>query len=389
MRAPRVIVIGGGTMGLASAWALARRGGAVTVLERHGHVHAQGSHGGHTRIIRESYHEGAGYVPLVRAATRLWNELSQRTGETLLVPTGMVELGPPGDPHYRATIAANEASEVVHTRHAAAEARRRWPFVVPDGWEACHTPAAGYLRVKPCLDALRREAEAAGARVLHHVRVAALERDASGVRVRLASGEQLAGDLVVVAAGAWLPELLPEFLPRRLAVVRRVLAWTRPDEAQRAALAALPVWAVLGPAGFVYGFPWSGDGVDGFKLACHVGPEGEGSDRGEDVEAVDREVHPHDLAPLSAFLERHLPAARGPFVAASVCLYTCTPSWDFAIDFLPGDPRVLVAGGFSGHGFKFAPAIGELVAEGLLTGSLPAPLAAFARARHLGPGPGD
>src|SRR5688572_7550405 len=104
MRAPHVLVVGGGTMGLASAWALIRRGAAVTVLERHGHVHALGSHGGHTRIIRESYHEGASYVPIVREAARLWGGLSQRAGETLLVRTGMVELGPPDDPHYVATI---------------------------------------------------------------------------------------------------------------------------------------------------------------------------------------------------------------------------------------------------------------------------------------------
>lgn len=382
MRAPRVIVVGGGTMGLASAWALSRRGAAVTVLERHGHVHALGSHGGHSRIIRESYHEGASYVPIVREAARLWDGLSERAGDTLLVRTGMLELGPQGDPNYVATIAANEASQVAHTRHSAAEARARWPFELPDDWEACHTPAAGYLRVRPCLDALRREAEAAGARVRHHVRVVALEHDRDGVRVRLESGEQLQADLAVVTAGAYLPDLLPQFLPGRLQVVRRVLAWTRPDEAQRAALAGLPVWAVFGPAGFNYGFPWSGEGVDGFKLACHERPDGE-ADRGEDPETVDRGVHPEDLAPLTAFLERHLPAARGPFVAASVCLYTCTPSWDFAIDWLDADRKVLVAGGFSGHGFKFAPAIGELAAQGLLTGELPAPLAGFARARHL------
>ena len=101
---PRVIVVGGGTMGLASAWALARAGAEVTVLERFEHVHARGSHGGHTRIIRESYHEGAGYVPLVRRAARLWDELSQRTGERLLVRTGMLELGPPDDPELRAAI---------------------------------------------------------------------------------------------------------------------------------------------------------------------------------------------------------------------------------------------------------------------------------------------
>ena len=350
--APAVIVLGGGTMGLASAWALARRGARVTVLERFGHVHAQGSHGGHTRIIRESYHEGAGYVPIVREAARLWDELSQRAGEQLFRRTGMLEIGSPEDPFYGDTIAANRASEVEFTEVEASEARRRWPFAVPDGWRACHSSAAGYLRVRPCMDALRREAEAAGAVVRHHAKVVELVRDASGVRALLKSGELVSGDLAVVAAGAYLPALLPKFLPRRLKVVRRVLAWTRPDEAQRAALTGLPVWCVFGPEGFHYGFPWSQEGVDGFKLACHVTAAGEQGDLGGGPRSGESRGRGGRPRGMSGFLDTYLPAARGPFVAATVCLYTCTPTWDFAIDFLPDDSRVLVAGGFSGHGFS-------------------------------------
>jgi monomeric sarcosine oxidase len=383
MRGPHVVVVGGGTMGLASAWALARRGARVTLLERFGHVHARGSHGGHTRIIRESYHEGAGYVPVVREAARLWNELAERTGEPLLVRTGMIEVGPPDDPGLNDAIAACVACDTPHEVVGAEEARGRWPIAVPDGWSTCFTPSGGYLRVRPCLDALRGEAVELGAVTRYESQVVAVGEDASGAWVRLGSGETVRGDRVVVTAGAYLPGLLPGFMPGKLRVIRRVLAWTSPEERERGRLAAMPVWAVFAPEGFIYGFPWCGEGVDGFKLARHFGPEGLGADAAEDPETVDRAVHAEDLAPLSEFLKRYLPAGRGAFVASTVCLYTCTPSWDFVIDVAPEMPRVVVAGGFSGHGFKFAPAIGGLVAELVLDGRRAPELAAFALARHM------
>lgn len=379
MTGPHVIVVGGGTIGLAAAWALAQRGARVTVLERFSHVHDRGSHSGYTRIIRESYHEGAGYVPLVRRADALWRALEGRAGEPLLVRTGMFECGPPGDPGYAATLAACREAEVEHEIMDAAAARRRLPFVVPDGWSGVLTPSAGYLRVGPCLDALRREAMSFGAAFRYGARARELALG-DRPRVLLDDGEVLPADRVLVTAGAYLPALLPGFLPGRLTVLRRVLAWTRPDPAEVARLAGLPVWGVFAPEGFFYGFPHAREGVEGFKLACHVPVEGE---VGVDPETVDRAVHPADLTPLAAFLERYLPAARGDFVHAAVCLYTCTPSWDFVIDHVPGDSRAWVAGGFSGHGFKFAPAIGELLAAAIVSGEVPAALRPFARSRHL------
>lgn len=383
MTGPRTIVVGGGTMGLAAAWALARRGAKVMVLERFSHVHERGSHSGFTRIIRESYHEGAGYVPLVRRADLLWRELGERAGEALLVRTGMFECGPPGDPGYEATLSACREAAVEHELLAAEAARRRFPFVVPDGWSGVYTPSAGYLRVGPCLDALRREAMSFGADFRYGARVRELALG-DRARVLLDDGEVLPADRVVVAAGAYLPELLPGFLPGRLTVLRRVLAWTRPGPGEASRLAGLPVWGVFAPEGFFYGFPHADEGARGFKLACHVPVDGE---VGVDPETVDRSVHPADLTPLAEFLERYLPAARGDFVHAAICFYTCTPSWDFVIDHVPGDSRAWIAGGFSGHGFKFAPAIGELLAEAIVSGEAPTALRPFARARHLPRGP--
>jgi glycine/D-amino acid oxidase-like deaminating enzyme len=195
MAGPHVIVVGGGTMGLASAWALARRGAKVTVLERFEHVHARGSHGGHTRIIRESYHEGAGYVPLVREAARLWDELSERTGDPLLVRTGMVEVGPPDDAGLsgddRGVWPAGRRTRSSRPRGRAAALALRDRRT---GGAPAFTPAAGYLRVAAVPDALRREAERAGAVVRHHARVVReLVRDGDGVQVRSSRASVVAG----------------------------------------------------------------------------------------------------------------------------------------------------------------------------------------------------
>jgi monomeric sarcosine oxidase len=369
---PSVIVVGGGTMGLASAWALARRGAAVTVLERFGHVHDRGSHSGHTRIIRQAYHEGSSYVPLVQQADREWLALGQRAGQTLLRRTGLLLFGPSDDPELNAAIEACRKHDLPHERLPGAQARARWPFHVPDEWLACFDPSGGYLRVKPCLDALADEGRQAGAVLRYGVQVAAIDHG-ERLHVRLADGTRLPADRVVVTAGAWLPDLCPTLLPGRIVRQRRILAWTAPAPEHHARLAAMPVWGAFLPEGFYYGFPYGHEGDTGLKVAVHTSPEQPELSTPVDPDTVDRQAHAADLDPLRRVLAEYLPQGLGPFTATHACLYTNSPSMDFVIDRLPDDPRVIVAGAFSGHGFKFAPAIGMHVAELLLDDAAPRP----------------
>jgi len=353
-----VVVVGGGTMGLAAAWALAREGAAVTVLERRGHVHDFGSHSGFTRIIRHAYHEGGRYVPWVREADRLWCDLQTRRGEALLIRSGMIEWGPAEDPGWRAAVAASEEHAIPHEILTAQEAGRRYPFAIPDAWLVCHTPSGGYLRVGPCLDALRDEAIEAGAVVREGVHVLGFERSRGRLQIATNHGS-VAADRVVLAAGAGLTALLPG---AALQPVRRVMVWIAVDPSP--ALRELPVWGAHTLQGFFYGFPWTPDGIAGLKLGLHRTPHAIETE--VDPDLVERALLPSDTEPLRVFAEHYFPAAAGPIAAHRVCLYTLTPSWDFLIDRHPDDPDIVVVGGGSGHGFKFAPALGRVVADMLL-----------------------
>ncbi len=359
-------------MGLASAWALARRGAAVTLLERFGHVHDRGSHGGHTRAIRQAYHEGSSYVSMIQQADRQWQALGERAGQRLLVRTGVLLFGPADAEDLRIAFETCRVCELPFSSHDGADASRRWPLVMPHDWQACFDPSGGYLRVRPCMDALANEARDAGA-VLHHgAQVVEIERGAA-MGVRLADGRTLSADHIVVAAGAWLPSLLPAPWSASLRRLRRVLAWTRPAPEHREALALLPVWGVYRDEGFFYGFPYGDEGTAGLKVAVHTSSRMPDLDRPVDPDALDRQAHDADLDPLREVLARHLPRGVGPVVASHACMYTATAQWDFLIDRLPDDPRIVVAGGFSGHGFKFAPAVGEHVAELVLDDVAPRP----------------
>jgi monomeric sarcosine oxidase len=365
--ATEVVVVGGGAMGCAIAWALARRGARVRVLERFSHVHSMGSHGGHTRVIRHAYHEGRDYVPLIDEADRSWDALARRAGDELLVRCGLLEFGPPGDEEYRAAVDSLEHWGVPHHEYNATEAMARWPVVMPQGWGACLSPESGYLRVKACMDALRKEAREAGAVFEYGVRVREIVTGGRDLRVLVDAGDVIACDRVVVCAGAYGASLLPH-LTRvgtrgSLVAWRRVLVWTCPPEEAQPALAQMPVWAAMTPSGFMYGFPFHDEGIEGFKLACHTTDSVPGLNDAVDPEKVSRALHEADLAPLEDFLRAHIPSALGPIVAHKACMYGQTADGDFLIDLDPRDARVCLALGFSGHGFKFAPAIGELVGD--------------------------
>jgi sarcosine oxidase len=365
-------VIGLGAMGSAALHRLALRGCRVVGLDRYPPGHDRGSSHGETRIIRLGYFEHPSYVPLVREALTLWREL-ERTAGSLLTTTGIIEIGAPDSMLIRGTLASSQLHNLPHEVMTAAETMRRFPaFRIPADYVGVFQPDAGYLATEKAVAAQIAAATAAGAEIRIGCRALRLSTGAGGVRIETSEGAIAAGK-VVVAAGPWLKDLLPDF-PGPLQVTRQVLGWFTPVDTAPFAAGKFPLFLFESAHGVHYGFPPNGDG--NLKIAKH-------HHLGEVTTADDceRTVSPRDERAIRNFLAAHLPAANGPMAAARTCLYTMTPDEDFIVDRLPGAPDIVVASPCSGHGFKFAPVIGDILADLVTRGATQRDISRFRLAR--------
>jgi sarcosine oxidase len=349
------IVIGVGGMGSAAVYHLARRGARVLGIERFEIPHDRGSSHGLSRIIRLAYWEHPDYVPFVRRAYDLWRELERATGEALLTMTGSVDAGPPDSRMIRGALAACRAHSLEHELFDAAALTARFPgYRLPPDLVAVFQPDGGFLHPEHCVVAHVNAARALKASV--HTRERVLEWSAAHGRVNVTTdrGRYQAAKLII-AAGPWLPVMMPALAPR-LSVERQIVLWTAALRPELFIPERFPVFYIDTPRGAFYGFPT--DGERGFKI-------GKYHHRREitDPDLLDRACSDEDEATLREALSRYFPDANGPKLSASACLFTNTPDEHFVIDRLPGHPHVVVAGGFSGHGFKFCSAVGEMTAN--------------------------
>jgi glycine/D-amino acid oxidase-like deaminating enzyme len=225
-----VVVLGGGTMGTAAAWSLGKRGSRTLVLEQFKHVHSMGAHGGKTRIIRHAYAEGPEYVPLVQRADALWLELEEVTGRRVLHRTGGLDMSSPGNSQARDARRSAEHWGLPFEWLSGQEVRARWAqFLIPDDWEVCFSPQAGFLRVEPALHGLGDAARALGVTIREEEAVRSWRADGGGIRVETDRGAYFA-DRLIVTSGAWSSRMLADLgLP--LTVRRKLLFWFAVDDA--------------------------------------------------------------------------------------------------------------------------------------------------------------
>ena len=368
------LIVGAGSMGSAAAYHLAREGRSVLLLEQFEIGHTRGSSHGESRIIRLSY-EHPTYVQLAQVAYGLWAELEQDAGQPLLQRTGGLDLSAPFNPILEACIASLSALRIRREVLTADEIQRRFPvFRVADGTIGLFQADAGILPASRCVQVMIDRARHDGAAVIEHSPVRSIQLDDDGAVVQTDQATYRCRKLII-SAGPWAGPLLGTLgITLPLVVTQEQYAFFQPQAPEKLQLDRMPVF-------IHYGSPVGTQHVDyyGFPIFGHAGVKVGEHHAGPIVTAGTRtfEVDAERLQRLSDYVRTTLPATRGEVLQAATCLYTNTPDQHFIIDRLPAYPHVVLAAGFSGHGFKFAILVGRILADLATRGNTHYPIDLF------------
>jgi len=363
-----VIVLGLGAMGSAAAYALAQRGVRVLGLEQFDIAHDRGSSHGRSRVIRKAYFEDPRYVPLLHRAYDMWRELEQASGVELMRLNGCLNIGPADHACILGARHSVEQHGLAYEVLDAPEIHRRWPGLRPDDDDiGLYESEGGFLIPERAVKLHVDLARAAGAVIHTGEAVRRWIASSGGVSVQTDDGRYVGGQLMITA-GAWLANVAAEFhLPLR--VERQVQTWFEPKVEDVFTAQHMPVFIHFLADRAYYGIPMTKN--EGMKVARHHGG------RITTADAINREVTEEDEVDVRSYLANHLPDANGKLLAAQVCMYTNTPDDHFIIDRHPNHANVLIAGGFSGHGFKFSPVVGQALADLAIDGRTDLPIGLF------------
>jgi N-methyl-L-tryptophan oxidase len=349
------IVIGAGTMGMAAGYFLAKNRVNTLLIDAFDPPHTNGSHHGDTRIIRHAYGEGRQYVPLVLRAHTLWRELEQECNRRLFHQTGVLSVGMQDSKFIHNVItSAQKFSLPLHVL-TADEIHDQWPGIsIPDGFVGCLETASGVLLSEECIRAYRRLAVEYGAKLLCNTRVNDITFLQNGVSIRTNEAYYTA-DKLIVCSGAWSGKIMFS-LNLLLQPLRKVVAWFEANETLYNSN-VFPAFIFDLKDEHYYGFPSFGG--CGIKIGRHDGGQP------VDPDQINREfgIYLEDERDVRRFLQSYMPYAAGKLKQGRVCLYTRTPDDHFIIDRHPEYSHVTIAAGFSGHGFKFASVVGEILCD--------------------------
>ena len=351
-----VIVIGVGGMGSAATYYLARQKLKVLGLEQFNIPHSLGSSHGINRIIRLAYAEDPKYVPLLRKSYQLWRELENLTGERILFVTGGIDAGPEDGPIVTGSLLSCEEHHLDYRKFDSEALQRLFPgYQLASNMMAVYQADAGFLLSERCIVSYVNAAQQLGAEIHGCERVEQWETNGNGVQVQT-DRQKYAAKSLVITAGPWLSQLVPA-LQKFAVPERQVLLWCQPLKPDFFRVGNFPVFNMECEEGRFYGFPIFG--IPGFK----IGKYHHRKEVVDDLNMMKREIDPEDEEVLRQCIARYFPDANGPTMSLKTCLFTNSPDEHFIIDKHPEFSNVVIAGGFSGHGFKFCSVVGEIIMD--------------------------
>ncbi len=346
-----VIIIGGGSMGRAAAWFLSKAKVKTIMIDPLQAPHENGSHSGYTRIIRKSYFEHLDYVPLLKRSYYWWRQLESNSKIKIYTETGIDYYGEKSSSILKGIKYASDKYGI-----PLFHKRQQGYFRTPGDWEQWFEPEAGYLNVQAAFEAFR---VSSNSQYLTHIREKAISWKIIGdyVEVKTASNT-FTGEKIIISSGAWTNNFIGDS-PVSLRTTKQVLAFVHLTDEQTFPFAHMPCWFIHDPEkGMYYGFTMDQSIHQGLKIALHM--------PGESINpnALSDDINFSEKNKIIYFMETYLPELKYTSIDYKVCLYTYSADENFIIDFLPQtDKKVILSTGFSGHGFKFAPVIGEIISK--------------------------
>lgn len=369
-----VIVLGVGSMGSSTCYYLAKRGYSVLGLEQFDIPHDQGSHAGQSRIIRKAYFEHPDYVPLLQRAYENWKEIEAISGSQIYFPTGLLYAGKPNDVLIKGVRESATKYNVNVESLSISETKDRFPqFQIPEGYDVLFEPDAGFVTPERAVLLYVEQAIHAGAHI--HTKEKAISWKKEGDIISVTTNkETYTCKKLIITAGPWAGQLIPGF-SNQLKVTRQVITWVNPTAWKPFELGQFPCWMIDDHTqhGMYYGFPVLPVGKFGAPIGLKVALHYPGLISNPD--AVNRIPSKEDEKIVIDGINKFLPEGYASTHVLKTCLYTNTPDENFVLDFLPGyNHQVVIAAGFSGHGFKFVSVVGEIMTDLAMNGTTELPI---------------
>jgi sarcosine oxidase len=376
------IVIGVGTMGAPACYYLAKRGYKVLGIEQFDITHEFGSHAGQSRIIRKAYFEHPAYVPLLNRAYENWKKIEEESGEQVYYQTGVVYFGQPDRSILHGVKLSADLYHIDVENVNDTDSKKRFsPFNIPNSFKTVFEPEAGFITPEKAIKLYAGQAVKHGAEIHPFEKVIDWKKTGDSIVVNTTKNSYQCNKLIITS-GAWSGNMIPR-ISGKIEVTRQFVAWIKPKNWDDYTLNNFPCWLIDDDErpGCYYGFPILPPDKfgepHGLKIACHY----PGSVT--DVDKVNRQNTEEDIENIRYALDKYLPGTFNGMVTTKTCLYASLPDENFIIDKLPGfEKNVVVACGFSGHGFKFASVVGEVLADLAIDGATQQPIE-FLNARRF------